>query len=48
MQKIFLNGKELCTNVMNSACADLCTNIIFHPVTCKIVEWKSVVKGKVG
>lgn len=49
MQNIFLNGKELCTNVMNSACAGLCTNIIFYPVTCKIVEWRSVVKGgKVG
>lgn len=29
---------------MNSACAGLCTNI-FYPVTCKIVEWRSVVKG---
>lgn len=44
MQNIFLNGKELCTNVINSACAGLCTNI-FYPVTCKIVEWRSVVKG---
>lgn len=30
---------------MNSVCVGLCINIIFYFVICKIVEWRSVVKG---